>query len=146
MEQDKFPPLNLKLYLFSSADAEQRQDQQQLPVKEKKEGSSLGPPTYVSGITTKINTYVGKIKPADLCKHLEQLKQFFKRKCDEESEETTLSQTRRPGPSGLRGRGALPENMITPKKEIVKKARTGEPVMRSGSAPKNTKDTPSKRA
>ena len=97
MEQDKFPPLNLKLYLFSSTDAEQRQDQRQLPAEEKKDGSSPGPPTYSSVITTKINPYGGKTNPSKFCNRLDQANNFFKRKLNEEGEENTLSQTIRPG-------------------------------------------------
>ena len=48
---DKLSPLKLKLYLFSSADADKRQDQQQLPVKEKKVRSLTVLPTYASGLT-----------------------------------------------------------------------------------------------
>ena len=36
------------------------------------------------------NTYSRKIKPTEFCKILDHAKQFFKRKCDEESDETTL--------------------------------------------------------
>ena len=117
------PLLKLKCYLISSADVEQLQDQQQLPVEENKDGSLPGPPTYASGLTTKIKPYDGKIKPAEFCKQLEQAKQSFKQKCDKEGEETTLSKTRRLGPSSSRGHGSLPAKMITLKKERVKKAR-----------------------
>ena len=80
------------------------------------------------------------------CKRLDQAKQFLKRKYYKKGEETTLYETRRPRPSGLQGHGALPEKIIAQKKERVKKSRKGDPVMRSGRVPKNTKDTPSKPA
>ena len=94
MERDKLPSLKIKLYLLSSADAEQGQDQQQLPVEEKKDRSSPGPRL------TEINPYGGNIKPYKFCKRLEQANQFFKKKCDKEGDEITLSQTRRPRLSG----------------------------------------------
>ena len=45
---EKYSLIKIKLYLFSSTDAYQWQDQRQLPVEDKKGGSSTGPPTYVS--------------------------------------------------------------------------------------------------
>ena len=74
--------LKLKLYLFSSPDAEQRQDQRHLPFKEKKDGIYPGPLTYASGLMIGRNFYGGKINPAEFYKRLEQSKQFLKRKCD----------------------------------------------------------------
>ena len=142
MEGNKSPSLKLKLHLFSSTYSEQRQDQRQLPVEEKKDGSLSGPPTYASGLTTERNPYSGKIKPAKFCKRLDQAKHFFKWKCDEQSEDTTVSQTRRTGPSDSRVHGAFPAETIAPRKERVDKSCKGEPVMISGSVPKNTKDTP----
>ena len=53
MELDKWPLIKLKLYLFSSANPEQRHVQLQLTVKEKKDESLRGPPTHTSGIITK---------------------------------------------------------------------------------------------
>ena len=78
MERDKIPLLKLKFYCFSSADADQRQDHQQLPVEEKKDGSSTGPLTYASGLTIKINSYGVKINPSEFCKGLDQAKHLFK--------------------------------------------------------------------
>ena len=57
-----------------------------------------------------------------------------------------MSQTRRPRTSGLQGYGALPAKMIAPEKERFKKALKRGTVRGSVSAPKNTKDTPSKHA
>ena len=62
---DKLSLLKIKLHLFYSTDANQRQDQRQLPVKDKKGGSSTGPPIYVSGLTIRINPYIRKINPAE---------------------------------------------------------------------------------
>ena len=83
---DELSLLKIKPYLFSSADAKQRQDQSQMLVKEKNDGSSPGPPTYASGLTTERNPYSGKIKPAKFCKRLDQANQLFKRKFDKEGE------------------------------------------------------------
>ena len=52
MKRDKLASLKLKLYLFSSADAEQQRYQWQMPVKEKKYGTLPGPLTYASIIMT----------------------------------------------------------------------------------------------
>ena len=140
MERDKFPSLKMKVYLLSSADTKQWQDQQQLPVEEKKYGSLPGPSTYTSVITTKINPYGRKIKPVRFYKRPDQTNQFFKRRCDGECEETTLSQTRSYLLRGSRCHWDLSANMITPKKERVEKVCKGEPAMRSVSAPNNIKD------
>ena len=86
MDRDKFPSLKPKHYLFSPANAEQRWYKQQLTVKETKGGSSSGPPTYASNLTTKIKPYGGNIEPAKFCKRLDQAKQYFKHKFDEEDE------------------------------------------------------------
>ena len=99
MEHDKFPYLKLKLYLFSSANFNQRQDQHQMTVKDKRDGSFPGLFTYSSGLTTKINSYGRKINFAKFYKRLDQANQFLKYKCDKEGEETTLYQTIRPRPS-----------------------------------------------
>ena len=66
----KVSSLKLKLYLFSSADAEKQQDQKQLPVKENKDGSSTGPTTYVFGMTIRRIPYGDKINPSEFCKRL----------------------------------------------------------------------------
>ena len=47
--------LKLKLYLLSSANYEQRQDQRQLPAKEKKDRSLKVRPTYTSGLAIRSN-------------------------------------------------------------------------------------------
>ena len=61
---DKLSSLKLKLYLLFSADADQGQDQRQLPVKEKKDGSFTGLLIYISGLTIGSNTCGVKINPA----------------------------------------------------------------------------------
>ena len=96
MERDKLSLLKLKFYLFSSANAEQRQDQRYLPVEDKKGGSFPGPPTYASGLNNKIKPYDRNIKHEKLCKRLEQAKQSFKWKCDEEGEEKTCPEQEGP--------------------------------------------------
>ena len=75
MEQDTFSSLKIKLYLFSSTDTNQRQDQIHITVKEKKGGGLTGPPTYTSGLTIEIITYGGIINPAEFCKSLDQEQQ-----------------------------------------------------------------------
>ena len=82
MERDKFPLLKLKLHTFSSANSKQQQDQQPLPVKDKKDRISPGPPTYASGLMTERNPNGGKIKPSKFFKRLDQANQFFKQKYD----------------------------------------------------------------
>ena len=76
---DECSSLKRKLYLFSSADAEQRQDQRQLSVKEKKDGSSTGRPTYASGLTIGSNPSGFNIKPAEFSERLGTAKQFLER-------------------------------------------------------------------
>ena len=76
---DESSSLKLKLYLLSSADAEQRQDQQQLSFKEKKYGRSTGRPAYAYGLTIGRNPYVLKIKPAKFSKRLETDRQLLER-------------------------------------------------------------------
>ena len=78
--------LKIKLYLLSSADNEQRQDQQQLTVAEKKNGSLTGPPTYVSVLVIKINPYCVKIKTAEFWKSLDQAKQSSNNQFNAEGE------------------------------------------------------------
>ena len=56
MERDKLSSLKLKLYLFSSVNAEQRQDQRKMLVKDNKDISLTGPTTYTFDPTIKINT------------------------------------------------------------------------------------------
>ena len=60
----------LKLYLFSSADSYQRQDQRHLPVEEKKDGSLTGPLTYVSG-----QTIGSKASASEKCQQKSDLKE-----------------------------------------------------------------------
>ena len=83
---DKSSSLKLKKYLFSYADAEQRQDQQHLTVKEKKDGSSIGRPTYYSGLTIRRNTYSERIKPAAFSKRLGKAKQLLDRQYKKEGD------------------------------------------------------------
>ena len=105
-----------KMYLLSFACVDQLQEKRHLPVKKNKERSFPGPATYASSITIKINPYIRNIKPADFCKCLEQAKQFFKCKWNEEVDEINLHQTRRHIPSSLRGHGDLLEKMNAPRR------------------------------
>ena len=88
---NKSSPLKLKLYLLSSADAEQRQDQRQLPVEDKKDGSSEGMSIYISGLTIRRNNYVGNIKPEDFSECLGKANQFLERQYGKEVDETPCS-------------------------------------------------------
>ena len=54
---DKWSSLKLKLYLFSSVNADPWQNQQQLPVREDKNCSSVGLPTHASGQKIGRHTY-----------------------------------------------------------------------------------------
>ena len=81
--EDKFSYLKLKLYLFSSTNAEQRKDQKHMPVKNKKDGSTIGTMTSVYGLTIVRNTYSGKIKPKEFCKRLDQAKKSSKNQLNE---------------------------------------------------------------
>ena len=69
---------SLKLYVFSSADAEQWQDQQQLPVEENKGNSFTGPLTCAAGLKIRKKPYGGKINPSEFYKRLDQVKNLFK--------------------------------------------------------------------
>ena len=77
---DESSSLKLKLYFFSSEDAEQWKDQRQISVEEKEDGNPKGRPTHSSGMTTRRNPYVLKIKPAEFSEWLGTDKQFLERK------------------------------------------------------------------
>ena len=145
---DKSSSLKIKLHLIFYADVKQRQDQQHLTVEEKKGGSSTWHLIYKSVREIGRDTYVRKIKPAKFCKRLDQYNQLFKQKCDKEGDETTLSQTIRPGPSSLRGYGALGAKRIVSIKrysskrdkessECANKACQRTPRTRQAILPKN---------
>ena len=74
---DELSSLKLKLYLFSSVNTEQWQDQRQLPIEEKKDGSLTGLLIYISGLTIERNTYDGNINPPEFRERLGKAKQFL---------------------------------------------------------------------
>ena len=76
---DESSLIKLKLYLFSSADNDQQQEQWQLTVEEKKDCWLTGQPTCASGLKIRRNPYGGNIKPAKFSKSLGKYKQFLER-------------------------------------------------------------------
>ena len=65
-----------------------------MTVKEKKDGSLTGQPTYASGLTIRSNSYVGNIKPAKFSERLGKAKQFIERQYDKEGDKITMSKSR----------------------------------------------------
>ena len=65
---DKLSPLELKLYLFYSANLYQRQEQRKITVEDKKYGSLIGPTTYISTLEEGRNLYGGKTNSVEFCK------------------------------------------------------------------------------
>ena len=111
-----------------------------LKVEENKDGISTGHPIYISGMTIVINPYGGNINHVKLTKRLNKVNKFFQWQFNEEGEETTISQTRIPGPSSSRCYGALPEKRIALRRIDSSKCAREHPEC----APKNAKDKPSK--
>ena len=79
---DESSPLKLKPYLFSSADADQQQDQRQLTVEDKNYGSLTGFPTYAYGLIIISNPCVRKIKTVEFSDRLGKAKQSLERQYD----------------------------------------------------------------
>ena len=116
---DKSSLLKLKLYLFSSIDAEQRQEKRQLTAKEKKDRSLTGRTTYASGMTIGRNPYVGNIKPDEFSERLGKSKQFLERQYEEEGNGKDPVQIKVDGterlstPGNYPGEEHIPENQVS---------------------------------
>ena len=77
---DKTSSIEVKLYIFSSADAKEIHYKWQIPLEENKDGILTGPLTYKSGTKNGRNPYRGKINPNESCKRLDQANQSFQEK------------------------------------------------------------------
>ena len=113
---DKCSLLKLKFYLFSSTNAEKRYEQRHLPVKDKKYESSTEP------LTIRRNPYGRKIKHAEFCKCLDQVKQSSNNQFNEEGEEKHPVQMRSPVTSGSQVRRSPPENKTLQEGQSIKNA------------------------
>ena len=97
---DKSSLLKIKLYLFSSANADQRQDQKHLTIKDKKDRSLSGRPSYASYLEIGRNPYDGKINPDKFSENLKKAKQLIERQYYKECDKNTLSKSRQTELSG----------------------------------------------
>ena len=70
----------LMIYLFSSANLEQRQNQQKRPVEEKNNGISAGFLTHAASLTIGRNSFNRNTNPDEFCKRIEKAKHIFKQK------------------------------------------------------------------
>ena len=74
---NKLLSLKLKLHIFSSVDSDQRLDQQQMPIKDRNDRTSIGLTIRICSLTIRRNSYYMKIKPADFREPMRKPKQFL---------------------------------------------------------------------
>ena len=130
---DKLSSLKLKLYLLSSADADKRQDQKQLPVEEKKDGSLTSLPTYASGLTIGRNPNCRTINPVEFIGRLVKENQVLERQYDKEGDKKTLPESIRTGSSGSGRHETLPVKSTSPRSRYQQGcAKQARPRRRSG--------------
>ena len=117
---DESSSLKLKLYIFSSANTDQKQGQKQLPIEGKKKRISTGLPTYASGMTIRINAYDSTIKPAEFKERLGKANKFLEQEYYDEGGKNTLSKSRRKESRRFRNPRNSPSGEHLPEEHLSK--------------------------